>query len=63
MGKICIPYCVKGMKTKLKEIDDIFISQIEGHADIVTTKVSASKVLSNFHTKKHSISGEDEWKK
>ena len=52
MGKICDPYSIPGMKTKLKEIEDIFISQIEGHADIVTTKVSTSKVLSNFHAKK-----------
>ena len=36
---------------------------LEKKKNIVSSKLSVSKVLSNFHSKRNSITGEDDWKK
>ena len=55
MGDIYFnPYSEKSIKRKLKEYEDIITTNI-GKEKIVTTKMSASKVLNNFYRKKNQI--------
>ena len=56
------PYSEKCIKRKLEDIEDIITTEI-GKEKIITTKMSASKVLSNFQRKKTSNMSENEWKK
>ena len=63
MRALCEPYSESEMRRKLKEIDDIIISDFEKQTNIVTTKICTYKVLKNFRAKQKLLSGEKEWKK
>ena len=66
MGTMCeTPYSYPKMISKLSELENILISRKGKEQNIVTSKLSASKVLKNFHLRKESITGEDEdvWKR
>ena len=64
MGNICDdPYGLSHMKNELENVDGIVITQIGKEQNIVTTKSSAAKVLSDFHSRRNSIVGDMEWTK
>ena len=61
-GIISQPYDERSIINRVKEMDDIFLTQTGKGKNIITTKLSASEVLSNFHKKKNSNMTEDQWK-
>ena len=48
MRALCEPYSESEMRRKLKEIDDIIISDFEKQTNILTTKICTYKVLKTF---------------
>ena len=64
MGTMCEePYSHQTVLNKLKDNENIDMIK-EGQKYILTSKLSTSKILKNFHSRKDSISGTDEdaWK-
>ena len=66
MKTICgDPYSYPKMMSNLKYLEHIVITRKGKEQNMVTSKLSASKVLKNFHLRKDLITGEneDEWKR
>ena len=64
MRSICgEPYSSVHMKNELEKVEGIYITKIGNEENMVTSKVIAAKVLSDFHSKRNLISLESEWKK
>ena len=66
MRSICDdPYSPSALMDKLKNLENIVITRSNNGANLITSKVSISNVLKNFHLRKDLISGtnENEWKK